>query len=184
MKIQTYEIEEQLDGPTPEVEAQAAALIEELDLEGQRRLFTKDSGGARRFPYPEMTAQELAVYEALFPAHTKIHEYTAGIIPVRVLQVAAHCRSFCELEVWHKAMKDPDPLLIGWTRADPYTRRRFLLARWGEALKDFSELVNEARSVIKAEINARMRDQIRRAQMTLEGIDDNVDRVLAGESIM
>ena len=94
MEIETYEIEETVGetaGTTPEVEAEALELIEKLGLEGQRGLVVeKEDGEACRIPYPIMDDRERAVYGELYPEHQALASYKAGIIPLRVLQVAAH----------------------------------------------------------------------------------------------
>src|SRR6266850_7022476 len=138
MEIQTFEIEETVGGTTPEVEAQAIELVESLGLKGQRRLIMGTGEKAERFQYPEMTKVELAVYHEVFPSKTAIEEYDAGIIPVRIMQVAAHAKEYCDkVEVWHKKMRDPDPLLVGLKGTSEYSPnfKRFVLARWGDALK-------------------------------------------------
>lgn len=178
MEIQTFEIEESIRGTCPEEEAKAVELIERLQLEGQRTLVRKD--GATRFQYPEMTLEEKAVYQAVFPARTPVEKYSHGIIPVRVLQVVSHAKEFCtEVEVWHKVVRDPDPLLVGFIgerhKAD---RKTFILARWGDALKQFGELVKEARQIIRQRFVTQLEEAIATRQAKLAGVDGLVDSYL------
>lgn len=187
MEIQTYEIEETVGGTTPEVEAEALALIESLGLDGQKALVRPGAtaGAKERFQYPVMTAHEMAVYRAVFPERTKIEQYSSGIIPVRVLQVASHAKGFCNwVEVWHKDWKAPDPLLVGVVGQNDYSvKQRFLLARWGDALRDFSEMVTEARSIIRTETKAKCEEKFRDAKRSLEDYETIAEKTLRGESV-
>lgn len=186
MEIQTFEIEESVDGTTPECEAGAIELIEKLELKGQKSLVCKD--GEKRFPYPEMTRQELHVYGAIFPAHTKVEEYSAGIIPIRVLQVVSHAKGYCDaIEVWHKSVRDPDPLLVGQVDAkSPHghpIRKSYMLARWGDALKQFSELVVEAREIVRGQFRSTLQEGIAKRQAELAAVDETVEKHLRGETV-
>lgn len=179
MEIQTFEVEEQVGGTTPEIEAEALALIDKLGLDGQRELVNPDKPEPDRFQYPEMTRQETAVYEAIFPVKTKIADYSEGIIPVRVLQVAAHAGEFCEtIYVWHKKVRDPDPLLVGIK-----SNKSYILARWGDALKDFKELVVEARESLTISFTVQLKKNVARNQHDLGRVGDLVEEQLAGEYV-
>lgn len=183
MQVETYEIEEYAADANPEQDAKALELIAKLGLKGQEELVRKTDDGGKRLQYPEMTAQEIAVYGAIFPVRTKLSDYSHGIIPVRVLQVAAHAVEFCDgLQVWHKKHRDPDPLLVGYKGQDWSPRKLIRLARWGDALKDFSELVKEARVIIKAKLEIDLRAKIADAQAKLGQVDDLTERALMGDS--
>jgi hypothetical protein len=151
MEVETFEIEEQVGetaGTTPEVEAEAIELIETLDLGGQRELVVEPEEAEEpksRIPYPKMDDRERAVYGELYPAHDALENYSAGIIPLRVLQVASHAKTlFAQLYVWHGKEIDPDPILVAKIE-DSYSAPLYILARWGDALKPFAELVELAR---------------------------------------
>jgi hypothetical protein len=183
MQIETYEIEESTEC-TPEQDAEAIGLIEKLGLKGQEELVRKtDATTGKRLQYPEMTAQEIAVYRAIFPVKTALKSYSHGIIPVRVLQVAAHAFEFCDgLQVWHKKHRDPDPLLVGY-KGHEWSPSKFIrLARWGDALKDFSELVKDARVIIKQQLEIKLRGEIAEAQAKLGQVDDLTERNLMGDA--
>lgn len=186
MEIQTFEIEEAVGGTTPEIEAEALQLIETLGLKGQKTLITPKPEGGERFQYPEMTKLELAVYGEVFPQKTVIEEYAAGIIPIRVMQVAAHAKGFCDaVQVWHKKMRDPDPILVGTKGANEYaaTFKRFILARWGDALKDFSELVKEARVLYRERFERELKEKASNAQSKLGQLDSLVETAMQGEHV-
>lgn len=184
MQIETYELEEQGSGADAVVEAEAMEIAQKLGLEGQLSLTKPKEDGGVRFQYPEMTAQELAVYKAVFPARTDIKRYDGGVIPVRVLQVAAHALEFCDsVEVWHKKYPDPDPVLVGRIGPDYSPKKTFRLARWGEALKDFSELMKEAEEIIRAQTKEKLEDAIAEAKERLGRLDSLVAKKLRGEHV-
>lgn len=181
MQIETYEIEEATSGATKETDAQSVELIEKLGLEGQKKLINPNSG--ERLQYPEMTTAEHNVYKAVFPVHTDIKAYEGGIIPVRVLQVAAHAADFClDVQVWHKGNPKLDPLLVGRIGPNMYSIRKILrLARWGDALVDYSELVKEAREVIRRRIEREQNNRIDQAKQMLGRLDELVASEVNGE---
>lgn len=180
MEIQTYEIEESMEGTKSEVEAEAAKMIDELGLEGQKSLVApKPDGTPARIQYPQMTKAEEGVYDTLFPTKTDVAEYEAGIFPVRILQVIAHGREqFEKLTVWHRAVPDPDPVLVGYVGS-----KMFVLARWGEALLSFTELVAEARKILRPRYERKLRAKIAECESQLAGVDGLVEQKLAGEYV-
>lgn len=182
MQIETYEIEESSE--TAECDAKAIELIEKLGLDGQRSLVKHVDETGKRLQYPEMTAQEIAVYTAIFPQHTALKTYSHSAIPIRVLQVAAHAVEFCDrVSVWHKKHRDPDPLLVGLKGPDYSPSKIYRLARWGDALKDFSELVKEAREIIRAKIKGDLERKIAEANVNLQSLDGLVEKALMGENM-
>ena len=184
MQIETFEIEESVDETTAEADAKAVELIEKLGLEGQLTLIKKVDDKGRRLQYPEMTAQEIAVYTSIFPARTLLKTYSHSAIPVRVLQVAAHAVEFCDrVQVWHKKHRDPDPLLVGLKGPEYSPNKFYRLARWGDALKDFSELIKEAREIIRQQIKGQLEQTIVSAKVKLESLDSLVEEKLSGGSI-
>lgn len=186
MEIETYEIEEQVGGTTPELEAEAIGMIEQLGLKGQQKLITPaPDGGKERIQYPVMTKIEVAVYEALFPQKTQVQDYEAGIIPVRIMQVIAHAREqFDDVYIWHKKVHDPDPILVA-TSKDPKEKwiiRSFLLARWGDALMQFGELEKEARALLERTYRAKFEKSISTAKIKLDSLSSVVEEHLKGNS--
>lgn len=181
MQIETYEIEEETSGTQSETDEQSIALIEKLGLDGQKKLISTD--GKSRLQYPEMTQQEHNVYKAVFPVHTDLKKYEGCIIPIRVLQVAAHAQEFCfDVQVWHKRNPRLDPLLVGRIGSGPYNIQKLLkLARWGDALLDFSELIKEARMAIRTRIEAEQQERISSAQGILNRLDAIVEAEVTGE---
>jgi len=147
MEIETFEIEDATSEASQMAnDATALELIEQLGLEGQKKLSNKDT--LTRVAYQEMTAEEYFVYKALFTMTADVKNYSAGIIPVRVLQVAAHAlqsNMFLKVEVWYPATaRIDDPVLAGFIGPNSYTGQWYKLARWGKALLPFDKLITEA----------------------------------------
>ena len=186
MQVETYEIEEK-DEMTQEIEHEAINLINTLELTGQKELINRTDTTTERFQYPEMTASEYNIYSAIFPLHTMVDKYSAGILPVRVLQVIAHAKTYCDfIQVWHKKIHDPDPLLIGLkskAKNEYNIDNRYVLARWGDSLKSFAELTKEARITIKREFEKTIKEKLTKAKSDLENLDTLVDAKLNGESV-
>lgn len=178
MKVETYEIEE-VTGELGNMAAdsEAAELVAKLGLTGQQTLMDPDT--ETRFPYREMTAQEKLVFELHCPQKTKLEDYKSGIIPLRVLQVAAFCKDMSQvkfMEVWHPQDARLDPVLVG--RTDGWGGKFYLLARWGEVWKDLPELVSDARPILLAKMKVRAVTAAREAQSFLDVLEERVDECL------
>ncbi len=164
--IETYEMTEtSAEDGLPECETEALDLIQRLGLTGQQTLLTGPKG--ERSPYRKMTAEEHKVYSVLMGKKTAIREYSDGAIPLRVLQIAAHAQGiYKRIEVWHAPNADiKDPVLVG-VNGDTYGKQEFfLLARWGEALAPFAELMALAAKLWRGTL-ARFMDETRREAQT------------------
>src|SRR6476646_5054923 len=97
IQVETFEAAPIGCGTQPELEEiqspEAQALIEELDLGGQKSLIRdRDVGEGETVatinPYRVMTLEEERVYRAICPAVTRLERFDAGPIPLRILQVA------------------------------------------------------------------------------------------------
>lgn len=135
---------------TNEPDAEALQLIEELGLKAQKN----DDG--RRIAYPNPTADQMFVISILFPARTPLDRYDAGAIPLRVLKEIRYYKSenpTHQLYVCHAppaAVKDP--ILMAYTGQygfewDGDTSKRRLIARWGDGLAPWSELLQSAKKI-------------------------------------
>jgi len=192
MQVETFEELEQVtdvDGTVSIEDSEAAlALINQLGLEGQQRLQTPSDGGktTERMPYRQMSKVELDVYQVICPSKVKLSDYSAGPIPLRVLQVAAHADGmFEELEVWSTSSPVvKDPILVG-VRTGPgrsWDKRRFLLARWGAELAPFGELLTKAAKVLREKYRATAMKGKRQIEVYLETLDSTADETLVGLS--
>ena len=145
MQIETYEIEEVYSSEvaTLAMDAEAIELCKSLSLDGQMSLTNAET--LTRFQFSVMDRAQQFVFSHCFPQRTPLKEFRSGIIPFRVLQVAASCKDFPQtsyLEVWHTGDAQKDLLLVG--KPDAYHATFYILARWGEALDSFDELRNSA----------------------------------------
>lgn len=180
MNVETYEINEtNAAGETEKFDEEACALIEKLGLTGQTQLMTKNPAGDRSVvPYNKMTDEEEAVYSVLFDERSSAESYAAGPIPIRVLQVIAFAREMFErLEIWgpRRGGRKDDPVLIGIRKTDQWTNSRYLLARWGDALKPFNELrklaAEKSRETVKSAL-LKVRHEVELDIATLEASPD------------
>lgn len=175
MQVETYEITETgTEGLIENVE-ETKSLIESLGLEGQKKFLNADKPD-QLFPYRRMTAQEELVYDLILGEKTALSRYEEAVIPVRVLQVAAHVTQlgFCrEIEVWHKpSVNIKDPLLVG-IRGEMWSPERYLLARWGEILLPFEELCVMAKEILIADLKnefAKEKGELESAGQRIEQI--------------
>lgn len=166
MQIETYELEEikGSEASTMAADSEAIELIKTLELDGQQRLTNTDT--ATRFPYPRMSATQVVVFGALLPHKTSLKMYSQGIIPLRVLQVAAFCKDMPQtrcLKIWHAASVKEDPILVG--SPSEYSNEEYLLARWGDSLPPFDELKAKAAPII----TNRFKMELAKAKQKLDG---------------
>jgi hypothetical protein len=174
MKIETYEIEEikSSDAATMAADSESLELVEKLGLKGQKALANPET--VTRFPYPRLDSRQALIFGLCFPKRTALSEYRDGIIPLRVLQVAAYCTQ-CEfegaayLEVWSATTPKDDPILV--CRANAYLNENYLLARWGESLKSIEELALQAAPILRAKLRQRLTEAAQRVQQKLESLD-------------
>lgn len=151
MLVETYEVEkiDQNEMQALAADGEAALLIEQLGLDGQKSLMSPET--KELIPYRVMTKEEHIVFSALFTQRCKVEDYKAGPIPLRVLQVAAHARSltfpgFGYLEVWYPKQGLDDPFLVA--RQSSYQDPVYMLARWGDSLLAFAELQAKAEMLL------------------------------------
>jgi hypothetical protein len=181
MKVEEFSTVELTSAGDVDSAEQVKALVEQLDLTGQKKFVSGES--TETFCYRKMTLQEDAVYGAICPSRTKLVEYADSLMPLRVLQIAAHAKSlnvFDDLVVWHPENADMrDPVLVGvqkiknqWGGTDDHL---YLLVRWGTALKPFVECVEEARKIIAAKAKTELQDIVATATVKLAGLDAMID---------
>ena len=177
MNIETYEVEE-VKGElgTMAADSEAMELIEKLGLEGQKALCNKETD--TRFPYRRMTQLEFFVYRQHLPETTRLEQYKSGLIPLRVLQVAAHakeCGYLSFIEVWHPEDVRVDPLLVG-VKGESWNGERYLLARWGESLKPFQDLQKEAIEIWKATASSKLGEIQKEVESEIRRLDQYAQR--------
>jgi len=170
MEIETYEVGEvTATGVESASDPEALKLIESLGLSGQQKFVKSDGSGVQtRAPYRLMTTTEHRVYSILLPDRQELSQYDGQMIPLRVLQVAAHAKEidmFKRIEIWHAEGTD-DPLLVGRTDVHDWRRaaqhEAFILARWGTELKPLEELIGEAKAKLASMFKAVVSEALAR----------------------
>lgn len=142
MQVEVFELDEV--EVHPEAAEAAVALIEELELTGQRQLLTPTK---TRTKYRQWNDQEALVYTTLFPTSTDVELFAMEAIPLRVLEVLKEAKATGLFEgflVLSDGAAAKDPVLVAYTNGKRYARERFILARWGEALDSFTTLTEKA----------------------------------------
>lgn len=180
MNVETFEVEELLADGSTEDQEKAKDLTSSLALEGQKKFFeSKD-----RFPYRKMTRQEAQVYGLICPSRTALSKYEDSPIPLRVLQVAAHAKGlgfFDELVVMHPASAvQDDPLLVG-RKGTEWSGEFYILARWGNILLPFQELMQRAKEIAIAQAKvgfAKVRAQL---ESDAQAIEEQAEAYVQGE---
>lgn len=167
IQIETFEMEDAYHGEASQAVAdvESIALCEKLGLEGQ--LSIANTGTQTRSPFKVMTKDEYAVYSIVCPEHTEVSLFRTEPIPLRVLQVLAYAKSdecpikFDSLAIWSvKSAVIKDPLLVGAVKTGAYEYSYYLLARWGEELEHFSELMKKAQEIRFKTIQTKLREGI------------------------
>ena len=141
--------------------------IEELGLDGQKSLI---EGKKSPIPFPVMNSSMQHVYESLCPSKQEVKEYNRTTIPSRVLEMIGLCvkeNYFEKLAIWFNEVS-ADPILVG-----KHDKKEYLVARWGDELRSFPELLQMAR--------ANKIDKGRRELMAeLSSLEHDVDRYFEG----
>ena len=185
MVVEEFSIEEVKEATVEQCD-EARALVEQLGLTGQARLYRKAEAGEVApsiLPYRKMTAQEKWVYEILLPTKSKLENYADGAIPLRVLQIAAHAQSLIpslgddpwSLYVWHPKNADyKDPLLVMRKGIDWGAQEHYILARWGEELEEFGVMANKAKDIYKAKCVAKLEEARQQIEVWIKSADSKV----------
>lgn len=170
MLVETFECEE-TNEETPEISEEAISIMESLGMTQQIEKMTKKTDtGAERCPYREMTGEERFIYSTLCPEATELKNYHASPIPLRVLQVAAHAHEYFDvMQMWHVAsLIVKDPVLVGII-GEVYraNSKRYILARWGEALDEHPAMIKQAEAIAKENLRQRLNAIIARIYMPI-----------------
>lgn len=153
MAIETFLIEEaeKLIAEPEQIE-EWTKTVEELGLKGQQELVKPEKSP---IPFQPMNRRMQRVYQTLCPARIEVAKYNKSTIPLRVLSLIALAQKeeyFKEIEIWYDD-KEPDPIAVGLTKSRYDDDGMFILARWGDELKDFPTLLNEAKERWKKTIS-------------------------------
>lgn len=177
MDVEIYD-ERELDSSTfkPECDTEALQLIEELGLTQQK------GENGKRLAYPQPTADQGFIIGALFTQATKLENYSAGSIPLRILK---EIRSYKAENPGHLLLvrhcapaQVKDPILLAftggytwmWDQSATWTDFR-LVARWGDALDSWENLMVQAQKVAATKALLALNLIIRKATSMRESID-------------
>lgn len=97
-------------------------------------------------PYQKVDPRSERVFKMLCPVSVNYKLYEASTLPLDVLQEISRCEKngwFKHINVWYDD-KSPDPFLIGYDHKDEWQGNKFLIARWGDELLPFEQLVTKA----------------------------------------
>ena len=96
-------------------------------------------------PYMKLDHRMSRVFRMLCPQRESYTAYEAGTLPLDVVQEIQRCKEnewFPMIEIWYDD-KSPDPFLIGYD-GKKGEANKFLIARWGDELQPFEQLVIKA----------------------------------------
>lgn len=187
MQVETFEeTEVSAQGQEDPADEVAMKLIIDLGLTGQVDRNKKTDGGetTTRCPYRVMTAKEVAVYSILFPRKVDVEKYSAGMIPLRVLQVIAHAKElnvYKSIQIWAENTRPKDPILVAERQSDKYSTENHILARWGEALEPFEVLADRALKQAMSEIKSSAEKSIAECQKILASLEAHATMKINGE---
>lgn len=168
--------ERELDPITLKLEAEpeALALIQELGLKLQ---VDKDNSVAR-MGYPSPTKDQSFVLMTVFAQATKIEDYDAGCIPLRVLK---EIRSYKAEHPKHRLFIRhdvpsvvKDPVLLAYCGQHEWMWNQDcsgpdyrLIARWGDALEPWDALVMKGKKLMATKAIERLQEIMGECEMIL-----------------
>lgn len=159
---------------TPEMDQESINIIEELDLEGQKKLLRVDESRVVRNPFPAMTREEELVYRNICPAKHKLREFESESIPLSILKeiaLAEKLKLFARIEIWSAPQAD-DPIVVGLEKDNSYDHGKlWKIGRWGRELFPFEELKEIALKSHIARLKAKTIEEIAKFQGALAALE-------------
>ena len=159
------------------------ALVDELGLEGQKELLSTDKEGTP-IPFQYMNQGMKNMFEVLCPRNVEANEFDAMPIPLKVLGILKLAESehyFGKIEIWYDDVK-PDPVMVGYT-GKKGDGKMYLLARWGDVLKTFDELLEVAKKRWLEDKKSRLESRIIEAKKDLENLEHLCHNFFRGKSV-
>ena len=105
-------------------------------------------------PFPKMAESDLRVWGEYCPTKETLENISIGV-PMQVLElIKTYKADFDFFEVWYESRDQVDPILVGVNyrtdeareKKQDYSVHKFIMCRWGEALKPFSQIVEEVKT--------------------------------------
>lgn len=156
--------------------------VEELGLKGQQNISENKKSPV---PFLFMKRAMINTYETLCPSKSTVEEFDKGTIPLRVLSMIALAKQqnyFAEIEVWYDDVK-PDPIVVGKLKKTKNEYDLYLIARWGDELRSFIELQQQAAKRWIARKKIELEDRIIDTQKNLEKIESHANKFVNGEYV-
>jgi hypothetical protein len=99
-------------------------------------------------PFPLMSRTETEVWKAYCPEQRKLSEAASSMHVEALKLIETYADKFDWMEIWSESGDQIDPALVGHQYRDADSRKnkyswsvnRFILCRWGEALKPITEI--------------------------------------------
>jgi len=182
MEIETYE-EQEVKPTCLDDKNELLKLANDIGAHGQRGLLDDSSAVIRTFPYRKMTLREKRIYETLLPVKDEIGVFKDSVIPLRVMQIAAHAVQFPEtkrLEVWHSRTMT-DPLLVGCKENSSWTSDLFILARWGDVLESIEILKKKAIEILRPKAAVAIADARSKIAAWETAVDSRLEAYINGD---
>lgn len=151
-----------------------ATICQELGLDKQ----LQKSGKIEKVgnPYQKINPRSQRVYEMLCPVKISVKDYTAGTLPLEILQEIQRCQKnewFQKMEVWYDD-KSPAPFLIGYDGDNGWQSNKFLIARWGDELLPFEQLMTKAITRFKAAYKRALDRLIADCQVRKQDVEGDI----------
>ena len=186
LQIETYEIEEcEFAGDNIDTD-KYKEYFDKLGLKGQTKILT--GPGDTGIPFQKMSSGVYNVWKTYCPGKYKLEDYQETLIPIRVLGLLSICKErnyFSNYQIWTENRNNPDPILVASAEDNYsmiYSSDAYLIARWGESLKSWPEIVKGAKDKLRPLLETELKKYINIAQSNIGVIDGFIDRYLDGET--
>lgn len=130
-------------------------------------------------PYMKVDPRSERVYTMLCPAKEVYTKYSNSTIPLDILQEINRCVKngwFNKIEVWYDD-KSPDPFVVGhiYRNGSEWNSDKFLIARWGDELLPFEQLLAKAVSRFRDAYKAALQHLIATCEVRLKDVDTDIN---------
>ena len=174
MLTETYEIQE-ITAEACETDEEALAIIERCGLSCQK------AKNGNRLSFEQLNRMQTTVINWLFPTSSSIESYSAGGIPLRILETYEEHKG--EFDHWVVRYAPPaqivDPILLACNEYEHFATGRivssdvFLIGRWGDALESWEALFEKA-------MTACRKAMCRNLALVKSKIDSDIQMLEAG----
>ena len=143
-------------------------------------------------PFPQLSRAEENTWSVYCPQKNKVKEYkqTIPLEVIRLIDEVEKRGMFEMIEVWSENKEEVDPIVVGYQyltdedREKGYTFQmgKFLLARWGLALKPYEEIREQSKKMWKENFITESTKKIKEMQRGLEDVEENCVEYFRGGS--